>query len=1164
MKMSDGIVGFSPSDLVLFMESPFGSWMERYAMECPDSAPARDEQDAMMQSLAARGYQHEEALEEELASEGRQVVKVSDRGSTDQRRHETLAAMEEGADVIIQARLELEDFGGYSDFLVKVPGASDLGDFHYEVWDTKLASRVKPAHLIQLSCYAEMLEAVQGRRPEYLTVVLGNRERERFRTQEFYACYQVVKTNFLEAQSHWSPDLTRMPDPAESKSWGDWSGYAESLLEERDHLLQVATITRGQVKKLQMAGIDTMQVLAESRKTSVDGIRDAVFHRLQSQAAIQVDSRDMQKANPESPPSFSIRNHEGGEKIGLALLPPHSDADVFFDIEGYPFDEGGLEYLWGATWFDSDGMRQFSDFWAHDREQEKQAFEAFITWVYQRWRMDPSMHIYHYASYEITACRKLMGRFGVCEQEVDDLLRNQVFVDLYKIVKGGLFLGEPRYSIKNVEKLYRNARDTEVGSGGDSVVVYEAWRERYLAGEVGDTCESSEILRNIRDYNRDDCDSTQELVFWLRQKQKEHRIRYLGTLEPDEPATAIPDEDEKIRLREQLLLTAEGERKTNPSRADITENLAWMLEFHRREAKPVFWRYFDRLGQSEEDLYDDLECLVGCRRTSRDFFLPNPRSRKPAYEYSFDPNQEFKGAHGQFTVLGVEDENGRRITVTFLENESDMEHGIIVVQASNEPPQEITLIPSDFVQTGTLSDAIMDVVKDYAGDNLVDERGAIVDVLSRSRPRFNKGWKAPSDGKAIVSSHDPEERINQITHAVKNLKNSYLTIQGPPGAGKTHTGTRVIAELVRSGARVGIMSNSHKAINNLLLSTARYCQDHRIDACFVCTRDTEPAITELGVTVVPNNQLARNLTSACVMGTTVWGFARAEMACQLDYLFIDEAGQVSMANLVAASRATKNIVVMGDQMQLGQPTQGTHPKESGSSILDYLLHETPTIPEDMGIFLDVTWRMHSEVNRFVSEYIYEGKLTSHPRNDTRYLAIPDDFRKLHPESPLKKRAGIVFVPVNHSGNTQGSDEEVKMIQELANSLIGMPYHTGENVDSPRPLTTRDMMFVAPYNYQVNKLKSAFGDHAKIGTIDKFQGQEAPIVFLSLCASDPSESPRGLTFLLDKHRMNVAVSRAQSLVIVVANPAIGQTQATSVTQLALLNLFNALVLDAMDA
>jgi predicted RecB family nuclease len=1121
---------YSPSDLIRFMESPFASWMDRYVLEFPHLAPEKDPQDALSCALQQRGFAHEDQLEMSFREQDLSVVKIEGKSNTE-KLAATLSSMQQGADIIAQARLETKGFRGFADFLIKTPGDSLLGDFHYEVWDTKLSRHLKPAHAIQLCCYAEMLEAIQGERPTHITVVLGDGDKQTLRTNDYYHYYLKLKESFLIAQKNFNPE--QMPDPADFKNWGDWSNYAENLLTEKDHLYQVANITWNQIKKLNKQGIVTMQQLADTGIDHVPGMHATVLQNLQNQASIQKASMK------QNAPLYEVTVPQEEEKLGLALLPPASPLDVFFDIEGFPLYENGLEYLWGCTYFDESGERQFKDFWAHDKEEEKQAFQEFIHWVYQRWQQDPSMHIYHYANYEIAACRKLMGRYGVCEEEVDQLLRNQVFVDLYKIVKNGLIVGEPRYSIKNIERLYRDKRKTEVGSGGDSVVVYEKWRELHALGEEGRTWNDSPILKSIRDYNIDDCESTQELVVWLRKRQKEHNIAFIGNTEAKEPE--IKEEiTERLLLRERLLEKAKA-GDPNCKQTKLTENLAWMLEFHRRESKPVFWRLFDRLGLSHEELFDDPDCLAFCQRTDRPPFKPTPRSINHAYEYRFDPAQEFKGDTKEFYLLGEEGEKGKGSKVTYIPKESDLEKGLIILQAKKEPKALISLIPDSYIKPDPIPEAITQIVSDYEAGKA--KRSAILDFLNRASPSI----KGHQDG-TIITSDIPEERLKQIIQTVENLDNSYLTIQGPPGSGKSYTAKHVIARLLQAGCKIGISSNSHKAINHLLLSTAAYCNQNGIKASFACTKDTDPALAEQGIAVLEKKQLSERVKPSCVIATTAWGFAREDMSNTLDYLFVDEAGQVAVANLIAMSRSARNLVLIGDQMQLGQPTQGTHPAESGLSILNYLLHESPTISDEMGIFLGTTYRMHPAVNQFISEQIYEGKLKSDLSTALRTVKVPENYN-----GKLNKKAGIIYVPVHHEGNTQSSEEEVQEIKQLVKELLGRTLVT--NNESERPVQWEDILFVTPYNCQSRRLKEALGPNAKVGTVDKFQGQEAPIVFLSMCASDASESSRGLEFLLNKNRINVAISRAQTLAIVVGNPNLANSPANNLAQLKLINLFS---------
>lgn len=1119
---------YSPTDLTLFTQSPFALWMNRFASEFSDEAPEKDPDDELLSVLQNKGFKHESIQKKAFESQGLLVLTI-DGESKSIKKQNTIDAMKNGVDVIYQAYLESERFCGYADFLVKTPGASNLGNYHYEVWDTKLSTKAKPEFIIQLCCYVEMLQCIQRKCPQDITVVLGNGTQEKYKIKNYFHYYLSLKNSFLAFHDVFVPN--QMPDPSDSKNWGSWSNYAEKLLIERDHLFQVANMTSSQIKKLNKVGIKAIQQLVDTNLSYVSGINPVVLNKLKAQASMQIASRGQDK------PCYKILLPQQNEKSGLALLPPHSSLDIFFDIEGYPLEEGGLEYLWGCVYFDDQGDRCFKDFWAHDSEQEKHAFKQFIGWVYDRWQRDPTMHIYHYANYEIAACRKLMSRYGVCEYEIDQLLRNEVFVDLYKIVKSSLLLGEPKYSIKNVEHLYRGKRETAVGTGGDSVVVYEKWRELFSKNEESDHWETSSILKSIRDYNVDDCQSTQELVDWLRIQQKNNNIIYLGKTEVAEPE--VKEEiTQTIVLRDKLF-----EKALSSDKKALMENLAWMLEFHRREAKPMYWRLFDRLGSSEEELFDDLDCLALCKRTDRAPFKPTPRAHNLAYEYQFDPNQEFKGKADRFYVLGFDDENGKSVAASLCDEESDLANARIVVQSKNELPAVITLVPDESINPKPIPSAIYKTVSEFYEGHLT--QCAILDFLLRSKPRIKN-----HAGDAISPSHEPEAKLIEIISAIQNLDNSYLTIQGPPGAGKTYTAKHVIAALIKNGAKIGISSNSHKAINHLLVETAVYSRKENIKGHFFCTGDTGSDLEKNNINIIKNEKLLANIASGCVMGTTAWGFARPDMENQLDYLFIDEAGQVSVANLIAMSRSAKNLVIMGDQMQLGQPSQGSHPAESGLSILDYLLHETPTISDEMGVFLGTTYRMHSSINKFISHFIYDDKLESHADNDVRVVKVPVGYR-----GELNKEAGIVFVPVMHEGNTYGSDEEVAKIQSLVAELVGRKFV--KKAGEERPVTLDDILFVTPYNYQVKKLKQALGEHAKVGSVDKFQGQEAAIVILSMCTSDPAESPRGIDFLFDKNRINVAISRAQSLAIIVANPRLVDVSVTKIKHMSMINIFSAL-------
>ena len=1119
---------YSPSDLCRFMSSPFASWMARYKAEKINPLFDADETDPMMALLQDKGEAFEETFLDQFKSDGKSIANIDGR-NIEEKKAATLASMQEGADVIYQACLEKAPFRGYADFLVKVEGKSRLGNYHYEVWDTKLSQYPKSYFFIQLSCYAEMLEPLQGCNAKDVVVVLGNEERIRQPLDAIRYYYKSLKESFLEQESCFNPN--NMPDPIDSKEWGSWGTFVNTILEERDDLSLVATITKNHIKALKSQGITTMQGLGESTISHVPKIQTSILERLKKQAAIQCRSKGKEV------PDFEVQITEEDKRAGLALLPPKSPLDVFFDIEGDPLMKGGLEYLWGNTYFDDNGERQFKDFWAHNHEQEKVIFKEFVDWVYARWKKDPSMHIYHYANYEIAACRKLMGRYGVCEDEVDQLLRNEVFVDLYNVVRHGLIIGEPRYSIKNVEHLYRGKRETDVKGGGESVAVYEAW----LNDPDGGTWETSKVLNDIREYNIDDCDSTQELVEWLRKRLEENSIQYKPRPEVEEKPLA-EELTARLLFRDKLLLRSESEVDKNPDAAKITEMFAWLLEFTRRQSKPVWWRLFDRMGLSDFELVDDLDCIAMCQRTSREPFKPTQRARNLAYEYSFDNNQEFKPPKDK-SSMWISGNDDVKVTLVGI----DDEEGLITVQSKESPPDFASFIPADVIGTKVIDESIEAVARQYDTNKL--DSSAIMDFLQRKNPRI-KGHS----GGPIITKTKADERLEKIIQTVSNLDHSYLCIQGPPGSGKSYTGARVIAELVKEGKRIGITSNSHKAINNLLLGVAVHCRKENIDAKCFATSNTGDELEDAGIEIIKNPELSDHLESGCVLGSTAWGFSREDMVGELDYLFVDEAGQVSVAYLVAVSRSATNLVIKGDQMQLGQPVQGTHPGESGQSILEYLLQDHATIPTELGIFLDKTYRMHPSVNQFISDVIYEGRLETAPGNEKRIIKVPKGYKGI-----LNKEAGIIFQPVEHEGNTQASVEEAEAIAKMAKNLIGRTF-INEKGDAEQ-LDWNHMLFVAPYNHQVNTLKKCLGEQAKVGSVDKFQGQEAPVVFLSLSVSDVNDSPRGIEFVFNKNRLNVAISRAQCLAIMVGNPKLAYTNANSIEQIESVNLISRFIDEA---
>jgi uncharacterized protein len=359
----------------------------------------------------------------------------------------------------------------------------------------------------------------------------------------------------------------------------------------------------------------------------------------------------------------------------------------------------------------------------------------------------------------------------------------------------------------------------------------------------------------------------------------------------------------------------------------------------------------------------------------------------------------------------------------------------------------------------------------------------------------------------------------------------------------------MIAALLKAGKRVGIASNSHRAIN-LLLAEA-WCEAKRLGfrgkAVKVC-RDEEDltGLPDEIIQIEKGRDLFGGRATPQLIGGTAFAFSCEKAQCMLDYLFVDEAGQVSLANLVAMAPAATNVVLLGDQMQLGQPIQGSHPGESGLSVLDYLLQGQPTVPPDFGIFLATTWRLHPALCHFISGAVYENRLGCMPHTAERViLAGPQ------PPPWMPRAAGLVYIPVEHEGRVYESAEEEELIAVLVRDL--MTLRVSNNESGPHRITAEDIIVVAPYNLQVRRLQRRL-PQIRVGTVDKFQGQEAGVVIFSMCASSGDASPRGIEFLFSRNRLNVAISRAETMAVVVGHPALARTTCSTVDQMRLLNMY----------
>jgi hypothetical protein len=374
-----------------------------------------------------------------------------------------------------------------------------------------------------------------------------------------------------------------------------------------------------------------------------------------------------------------------------------------------------------------------------------------------------------------------------------------------------------------------------------------------------------------------------------------------------------------------------------------------------------------------------------------------------------------------------------------------------------------------------------------------------------------------------------------------SLDRTVFPIQGPPGAGKTFTGARMICALVRAGKRVGITANSHKVIRNLLDQVIVAAEQDRLAIkCIQKPAEKEDDLPNLQFTT-DNTDFLDALRADCnVGGGTPFFWARPDVRLCVDVLFIDEAAQMSLANVLAVSQAAESIVLLGDPRQLEQPIQGSHPDGVGVSALDHVLGSHATVPPDRGLFLEETWRLHPLICAFNSELFYEKRLKSRPGLERQEIR----------SGGRVKGSGLRYLAVEHQGNQSSSPEEAGgIVAEILNS--GTTWIDREGVEAA--IALKDILIIGPYNAQVFELQERIPG-GRVGTVDKFQGQEAPIVIYSMTTSSHLDAPRGMEFLYSANRLNVATSRAKCICIVLASPRLFEAECRTPRQMQLANAF----------
>lgn len=1086
-------------------------------------------ENAAMEMLSKIGINHEEELGGAKASTGTYIAIQNDAFTIDSYKKslaDTRKAMDEGIETIAQATLFTGDFLGFVDFLVLSrdenddPVMDEQGRFVYDPVDAKSARIAKRSAVLQVATYAYIMEQLDMPRPKFVHLWLAGDEKWKASADDVID----LAEEFIRRTREKLRGLTGLPTPAwapprESCGHCKWSDHCKKGREVAQDLSLVQNMratTRSVLVGADIASIDSLaHAQDELRPTGAREISRDTFSNLRQQADIQMRGRD----------SGQILFEPRDLKY-LGLLPKSSPGDVWFDMEGDPFAENseGLEYMFGALWRDEDEPSgfKFRTFDARDRESELEAFKDFVTWIVSRREEYPDMHVYHYASYEKTALLNLAQHRGAMELEVDKIVREGVLIDLYKVVRNSFRFSTPSLSIKDVEQIYRGKRNQEEGVANavDSMVEFEL---ALVDLRGGDEAGFLQKVEKIRDYNQIDCISTQQLDDWLM-AQAENLGVTLGGSESE-----FLETDEEVSAKDLSNPIADSLSEHFPTNADKrTEeeqgiaNVVASIYYHQRERRPAWWAIFERATAELDDLGSFDDVVLATSVTATDWAKPTPRSHLARVitiesdgvqlSYMLESGKRYQLLYDP-APIGFEPlkNSGRYFRGSEVTSVSETQ--IVMNEKSKETTWDdlpIAILPPSPIPTKSIEAVLSEVIgaevlRGASGAGETFSASAWADVLLRREPRQFGGAPLPKTGDVIAD----------ITTALKESDNSYVAVQGPPGTGKTHVGGEVIARLAKAGWRIGVTAQSHAVIENLLAAVRRV--DPSVPIGKKSSANHPPSSF-----AVPNELAwASAQTSGFVVGGTAWTMTNNEVRLiDFDLMVIDEAGQFALANAIAVISAARCALLLGDPQQLPQVSQGSHPDPVQLSVLEHVLKGHKTIPEEYGYFLNSSYRLHPLIAKRVSVLQYEGKLISEERCTLRELEGIDP--------------GLHVVQVDHSDNTVKSEEEASKLVEMIPQLLGKSWTDTDKVTglpvAPRALEERDILVVTAYNKQVRCLKNALRkagySSIRVGTFDKFQGQEAAVVFVSMATSSSADLPRGIEFLLSPNRLNVAISRAQ--------------------------------------
>jgi uncharacterized protein len=1020
--------------------------------------------------------------------------------------------LDSGHDVIYQMPFIHKGVCGVADFLVRV-GDPETGTCSYEPVDAKLArSEGRPGHVLQLCFYADALEAMTGSPPKRIHLWLGSGTTESLFTEEFRPYWRRLRSQLALVLGDDGANADTAPEPCAHCDFCEFQPTCTNEWRDSDSLIYVADIRSSDRFRLEEARVETLAELAV-RADPVADVPPERLGRLVDQAALQAQAR----AHEDQPPPYRLigRSEDPTWGRGFELLPAPDGGDVFLDFEGDPFwrADAGLFFLFGLIFHSGEGGWSYRAFWAHDQDDEEEATRELIEYLAERREMFPDMHVYHYNHTERSALERLTVDHVVGEATLTALVETGFFVDLYSVVRNAVQVGSESYGLKDLERVTGYIRGHDIDQGSAAVVEYEEYMADHDEAHLG----------RIAAYNEDDVRSTLALRDWLCARRPDLEWR-APRLEPEE---VNPDLDAQVEA-----LHTYGPETPEHLLGDLLGY--WWRELRAHTAQ--------QLAKTMADapvLLEDPEVIAGLSYQG-----PVERFGKNGKPLKWD------GVRFQFPdqAVAAAFDSDRSPGVLYLAHDGAVGYADIdpidaasheLVLTWNQRSQDLGVVPSAIVINGWVRSAPKPAALDELAARVLDPdegppNGVSLALLRRDFPRFTHG-QGPTGG---TFADDVESILEWVAH----LDHSYVAIQGPPGTGKTFRGAHIAHRLITRGKRVGIMAMSHGAIDNLLAEIIKiFDTDGHRDKLRCIRKDDAPDDGGLpGVEYTGSNERCANEEFNLVAGTS-WLFSNKAMKdAPVDVLMIDEAGQLALADALAASRSAQNLILLGDPLQLPQVTQASHPDGGGLSVLEHVLGEEATMPVDRGVFLRETRRMHPDVCRFISDQIYEGRLVSHPS-----CAIQS----------TEFGTGLRWLTADHADRSTECAEEAELVVAEVSRLMGTTW-TDQHGQSA-PLGAGDFMVVAPYNDQVHLLREYLHGHpltrgVMAGTVDKFQGREAAVVFFTMTTSSAEDMPRGAEFLFSRNRLNVAISRARCLAYLVCTEKILNSRARDVEDMRLIS------------